>query len=69
MPGGVRNRLPWLYLSADWAASDILVPEREAESGGRGQGGHERRSECKGRGERSGGVGGAEARIAKGNRG
>lgn len=30
MPGGVRSRQPWLYLGADWAASDILGPEKEA---------------------------------------
>lgn len=33
MPGGVRSRQPWLYLGADWAASDILGPEKEAEGG------------------------------------
>jgi len=35
MPGGVRSRQPWLYLGADWAASDILGPEREAGDGGK----------------------------------
>lgn len=51
MPGGVRSRQPWLYLGADWAASDILGPEKEREKerkeseegegrgGGRGKGG------------------------------
>lgn len=34
MPGGVRSRQPWLYLGADWAASDILRPEKEAEGWG-----------------------------------
>lgn len=41
MPGGVRSRQPWLYLGADWAASDILGPEKEAE------GGYEQGKECK----------------------
>lgn len=40
MPGGVRSRQPWLYLGADWAASDILGPEREA--GSKGSRGRER---------------------------
>lgn len=41
MPGGVRSRQPWLYLGADWAASDILRPEKEAEEWGgeEGEGG------------------------------
>ena len=51
MPGGVRSRQPWLYLGADWAASDILGPEREARDSGGGrkeeEGGHERGKECK----------------------
>lgn len=57
MPGGVRSRQPWLYLGADWAASDILGPEKEAgrdrgkrrEDGGgkEEEGGYERGKECK----------------------
>lgn len=46
MPGGVRSRQPWLYLGADWAASDILGPEREAGilgEEGEGKGGGRRR--------------------------
>lgn len=47
MPGGVRSRQPWLYLGADWAASDILGPEKEAGGIGArgGKMGGERRKE------------------------
>lgn len=67
MPGGVRSRQPWLYLGADWAASDILGPEREAggrrrrrEEGGRSVSG-------RGRGERRG-EGGLQEKTDSKNR-
>lgn len=76
MPGGVRSRQPWLYLGADWAASDILGPEKEAGrdrgkrrenggvGGGGGKGGDERGKECKWEGRAREG----EARVARENK-